>query len=350
MDNKQEKICAVVVTYNRKDLLLECLDSILKQTYPLHAIYIIDNASTDGTPVLLKKKGYIKEILQPIDYPLESESKMFMSAKDNKNELKIHYVRIHKNIGGAGGFYEGVKRGYEKGYDWLWLMDDDAEPEKDCLKILLNSINLLSSKISALTPLKIDTEGEIQKVHRGYINREKGEVIPLSKEDYSKNENLLEIDYSSFVGLLISKKAVAEKGFPDKDFFIWYDDVEYCWRLNDYGKIYLNKKAIIIHKDRVGEKYKNNNYENIENLWKRYYGKRNSLFLRKKYSNKKNIKFWVEIIYIFLRNSINIIVFMDYKILRLKLLCLAYIHAIFNIKGERISPAKWVKRYKYKKS
>ena len=49
-DNNKEKIAAVVVTYNRKELLFQCLDALLKQTYPLDAIYIIDNASTDGTP------------------------------------------------------------------------------------------------------------------------------------------------------------------------------------------------------------------------------------------------------------------------------------------------------------
>ncbi len=350
MKNKKETICAVVVTYNRRELLLECLISLLKQTYYLDAIYIIDNASTDGTPSLLRDTGYIKEVLEPKDFPLESENKVFMLSENNKNkEVKIHYVRMHKNTGGAGGFYEGVKRGYERGYDWLWLMDDDVETVRDCLENLLSNVNLLSSKVSALTPLKVDKEGEIQRVHRGYINKERGKVRPLSKEDYYSKETLLEIDYSSFVGLLVFRKAIAKVGFPDKDFFIWFDDVDYCWRLKDYGKIYLNKKAIIIHKDKLEKEYKNNSYDNIEYLWKIYYGKRNSLLLRKRYSNRKKVILWIELIYLFLEDSKNIIVYMNYKILRLKLLILAYIHAVLNIKGERISPARWIKKYKYKK-
>lgn len=48
--NKKEKIAAVVVTYNRKELIGECLDAILLQTYPVDSIILIDNASTDGTP------------------------------------------------------------------------------------------------------------------------------------------------------------------------------------------------------------------------------------------------------------------------------------------------------------
>ena len=94
MENKKEKIAAVVVTYNRKELLKECLDALLAQTHPLDSIILIDNASTDGTPEFLKEKGFL----------------------DNP---KIDYVRLSENSGGAGGFYEGMKRGYEKGFDWV---------------------------------------------------------------------------------------------------------------------------------------------------------------------------------------------------------------------------------------
>ena len=57
--SQKEKIAAVVVTYNRKDLLKECLDALLNQTRPLDSIILIDNASTDGTPEFLKEKGYL---------------------------------------------------------------------------------------------------------------------------------------------------------------------------------------------------------------------------------------------------------------------------------------------------
>ncbi len=57
-----EKVCAVVVTYNRKELLIECLESLKEQSRTLDAILIIDNASTDGTPELLLKNGYIDHI------------------------------------------------------------------------------------------------------------------------------------------------------------------------------------------------------------------------------------------------------------------------------------------------
>jgi GT2 family glycosyltransferase len=63
MENRKETVCAVVVTYNRKNLLLECFEAIRKQTRPVNEIYIIDNASTEGTPKLLNEKGYIPELV-----------------------------------------------------------------------------------------------------------------------------------------------------------------------------------------------------------------------------------------------------------------------------------------------
>lgn len=78
------KIDAVVVTYNRKALLIECVEAILKQKYAVDKLIIIDNASTDGTEEELKKI----EIL-------------------NRND--VVYKKLEKNIGGAGGFYEGIK-------------------------------------------------------------------------------------------------------------------------------------------------------------------------------------------------------------------------------------------------
>ena len=56
----KDTVCAVVVTFNRKQLLLKCIDSLLNQTHKINAIYIVDNNSTDNTPQLLYEKGYIK--------------------------------------------------------------------------------------------------------------------------------------------------------------------------------------------------------------------------------------------------------------------------------------------------
>ena len=93
-----DKVCAVVVTYNRKELLRQCLHSVLQQTRPLDCILVVDNASTDGTLDLL-----------------------------NAEFSNVEQLKLPTNTGGAGGFKAGMQWAYCKGYEWVWVMDDDIE-------------------------------------------------------------------------------------------------------------------------------------------------------------------------------------------------------------------------------
>ena len=74
-DRITERVCAVLVTFNRKTLLRTCLNSLLKQTRPIDQILIVDNASSDGTPELLRE-----------EFP------------------QLPLLRLDRNTGGAGGF------------------------------------------------------------------------------------------------------------------------------------------------------------------------------------------------------------------------------------------------------
>jgi len=270
-ENKKETVCAVVVTYNRKNLLLECLEAIRRQTRPVDGIYIIDNASDDGTPELLKENGYIPE-LPPFNIlePYEIEHKI--SNLVDGNPINVFYVRMHKNTGGAGGFYEGVKRGYERGYDWLWLMDDDAEPKEDALEnlLLINAENIL-----CLCPIIVNKKsGKVENYHHKKFNFLMWDK-PISIEtdaDYYKNK-VIDIEANAFVGPLIKRKTINLVGFPNPNLFIWGDDTDYTYRIHNKGRIVLVGSSIIIHKGDPISK--------VNQLWKTYYLFRNKiLFLR----------------------------------------------------------------------
>ena len=99
MSENQNKVLCVVVTYNRLQLLKECIDCLRTQTFKKFDVLVVNNDSTDGTKEWLSEQTDITVINQ-------------------------------KNLGGAGGFYTGTKWGYDNGYEWMWLMDDDGKPEK----------------------------------------------------------------------------------------------------------------------------------------------------------------------------------------------------------------------------
>ena len=103
-------VAAVVVTYNRKELLRECIMALKNSSQPSD-IYIIDNNSTDGT------KDYIKDILDDATV----------------------YKKLKKNVGGAGGFSAGMNHVVKKGYKYVWIMDDDTIVKEDTLSKLLDA-------------------------------------------------------------------------------------------------------------------------------------------------------------------------------------------------------------------
>ena len=221
-DKKREKVAAVIVSYNRKEPLSECLDAVLRQAYPVEAVYIIDNASTDGTPEYLMERGFIDKVLSPEGAPEEEVKTLPLPPFPDKT-VEIHYVRMHENTGGAGGFHEGIRRCYESGVDWVWLMDDDGIPAEDQLAELLGKS--IEKKLLFSGPLIIDKARTnslsfwppfLRKVENSLEN-----VVPCAED------GIVYGWVTPFNGTLISRKVIEKIGNVKKEMFIWGDEREY---------------------------------------------------------------------------------------------------------------------------
>ncbi len=266
------KICAVVVTFNRKKLLLECINALRSQTRPLEAIYIIDNSSSDGTPELLQKEGYS---------PSPDGGTLTIENLYNEEEIRITHLRLSRNIGGAGGFYEGVKMAYEDGYDWVWLMDDDVEPLPNTLENKNKEANSIEKK-SALVPVRFFNGSHFKHDTKEYNfkNPIRNFTYGIISEDDLINE-YFEVSAISFEGPLISADAIAEIGFPDKDLFIIADDTDYAIRLKKYAPIYMVSEAKMIKKVVADPEFN----------WKTHYLIRNIVYLDRKYGENLSTKY-----------------------------------------------------------
>ena len=259
-------IAAVVVTFNRKALLVECLRALLVQTKPLERILVVDNASTDGTGDLLRAEGLI-------DAP------------------GVRYLRLEHNSGGAGGFHAGMKAAYDEGHDWLWLMDDDAEPDGEALARMTPFFG--REDVSALAPMVTDGawRDEYVEPHRGMRldGTIAGVVRPLDPAE-TAGRDTLDITHCSFVGPLFPRRTIDRIGLPIAEFFIHYDDYEYVQRARRVGPVLLVMGAKIAHKEA-----RNNNRSEIrsflsrtaerpkyDGLWLAYYGYRNITWLTRK--------------------------------------------------------------------
>ncbi len=228
---KKETVCGVVVTFNRKELLKDCLKALTEQTRPLDAILIVDNASTDNTPQALLEIGYIQQLPpEKISKPYESEFESLI--KDSKNEnIKIIYIRMNENTGGAGGFHEGVKRGYELGYDWIWLMDDDVSAEHNGLEVLLSYKNASE----CIHPSKKYLNGD-RFDWDGFIDDSSGKFVHF-KDSFTAIKKTSSVNFGCFEGMLISRRVVKEIGFPDKNYFFCGDDSIYGYHASKFTNV-----------------------------------------------------------------------------------------------------------------
>lgn len=279
----KNNIVAVVVTYNRKHLLIECLEAIRKQSNIPDAIYIIDNSSTDGTPELLFEKQYINHIHQKDINRNQSSYHSIVSLNDSNTNIRIKYIQKANNDGGAGGFYEGIKQGYEDGFEWIWVMDDDVSPYDNCLENLINITKDSNYSFDVLQPDRILLGQESRRWQYGTKLNLKNPFKKLTPESKNvtdfPNCQVFEIVSFPFEGPIFNRKVIEKIGNVDNRLFINYDDTDYSIRVVKAGfKIGLVCNALLLKK--LGF-----NQANIKNDFKLYYQIRNSIIIERKHIN-----------------------------------------------------------------
>lgn len=208
-------IIAIVVTYNRLNKLKQCISTIETQKTQCD-ILIINNNSTDKTAEWIEKY--------------------------NSNN-KIHVFTTETNIGGAGGFNIGIKKAYELGYKYMWLMDDDCFVHNETLQNLINAADKLDDKFGWLSSVSLWIDN-----NPCLMNKQK-----ISKNFYDKinllTDSLLAATQATFVSLLITRMTIKKIGLPIKDFFIWGDDIEFTRRIAVRKNIpsYIVGNSIVTH-------------------------------------------------------------------------------------------------------
>ncbi|WP_270330180.1 glycosyltransferase [Lapidilactobacillus dextrinicus] len=241
-------IVSVVVTYNRKELLIESINSLLAQKIKPKKIFIINNCSTDGTVDLLAKI---------FDFQMRTGL--------------IELINLPQNIGGSGGFHLGLEKASKTSADFISLSDDDAIFDQNYFRNIQQYWQT-HPKVAAFCGKVIDGQGRIQLVHKRNVLHSRSLLYEtnISEEQYQHD---FKVDVVSFVGLVVSRQLVNKIGLPLAEYFIWYDDTEYSLRIRKYSEIVCLPSSVITHKVKQVSKNKNEYHYS----WKEYYGVRNKI-------------------------------------------------------------------------
>ena len=317
----KERVTAVVVTYNRKALLRQCLDALQAQTHVLDQTIVVDNASTDGTPAMVRDV-----------YP------------------EVELMELEENRGGAGGFHAGMKRATEQEVDWVWVMDDDAEPAPDALKELFRPGLHQRNDVVGLSSYVVGTDGNPQKIHAGWYSPSDMIYSPLSHTSQCCER----VGYSSFVGFLVSRRAVAQVGLPDAGLFIWGDDTEYSLRLRRVGSLHLLRNSVVVHHDAYSKERKRASVFSkawrdrpLQQYWRNYYALRNRLLIARRYSTSSTqiAKAYTMGFMRLIRSAVAVLLFDNSKFIRLKVLLYAFLHGMRGQSGRFIDPKDFLEEW-----
>ncbi len=217
----QERIVAVVVTYNRRELLEQTLAGIEAGELTPDTVIIVNNASTDATEEYLG--GY-------------------------RSSLATDIVHLPQNVGGAGGFTVGIDRALNRhAADLVWAMDDDTEPTE-------NTLSEAYRAWADYSPVRAERPAVVAS-----------KVVWTNGQDHPMNTmrtmfaagpdrtaraaavGARPIRSASFVSILMDAAAMRATDLPLADFFIWNDDFEYTTRLIHHSNGIATERSVARH-------------------------------------------------------------------------------------------------------
>lgn len=263
---QERKVAAVVVTYNRKELLCQCLNALHNQDTADLDILVFDNASTDGT----------EECVRSMSLP------------------RVYYYNTGKNLGGAGGFAYGIRKAVQAGYAYLWIMDDDTLPETGALSAFLQADKALHGQYGWLSSRALTPQGTDQP-----MNRQR--KTPYRDID-GYDQPLIPSVMASFVSLFLRAETVKHYGLPIAEFFIWSDDWEYTRRISRAVTCYTVPESRVVHAMQNSTVV--NIAADVPSRWERYrYFYRNDVYLYR----REGLAGWLWVLLKFAWHSVQVL-------------------------------------------
>ena len=233
------EVIAVIVTFNRFSVLLETIKFLRNQTLKPGCIYVIDNCSKDET----------------------------YNYFSTNSSIGLEYIRLSENIGYAGALavgMEAAKKKYSPAY--YWLLDDDSHPEENVLKELVANITMSDFAILGITGFKFS----------------------FTKKKKIISNLITEADFVLIDNALVKSDLVNSIGFPDKEYFMMCEDLDYCMRAKEKSF----KVGVCSHLS-VNRLHLGSTGASKSIIWRSYYHARNYVFIVRRYKSLKMMIYFV---------------------------------------------------------
>lgn len=242
-DGYDGKVAVVLVNYNGKIYINQCLDSIFRQTYTNIAVIVVDNCSTDNSPDMIEKS-----------YP------------------NVCLIRNNENTGFARGNNIGIEYAIRQGADYILLLNIDTWIDNNMIGYLVQN-----ASSSIVTVPKIYCDRRMSKIWYagGEIDYHNGNAYHCAYKDFQETRK---VSFACGCCALIHTDIFKQIGMFDEKCYLYFEDVDLSFRMLEAGKeIFLVQEAKMWHK--IGGTGGRN-----ASLLKNYYMIRNRLYFIKKHA------------------------------------------------------------------
>lgn len=223
---KQPLISIITVNYNGLDFTVELLNSIRRITYSNLEIFVVDNASRENPQPFLE-----------LNYP----------------EVKV--IRSNQNLGFAGGNNLAVRQAEG---EYLFFINNDAEITEGCLDQLVATfeskthVGMVSPLICYFNESKNADADLIQYAGMTQVHSLTARNSTVGEKELDKGQfsEARKTAYGHGAAMMVSRKAIEKAGVMFNDFFLYYEELDWCERIRRAGfDIWAEPRAKVYHKE-----------------------------------------------------------------------------------------------------
>ncbi|NIM19722.1 MAG: glycosyltransferase [Candidatus Latescibacteria bacterium] len=203
------KVAVIVLTWNGKHLTLPCLESLMDSRYPRTEIFLVDNASTDGTA----------------------------DAVEEKYGERIRIIRNQANLGFAGGNNVGIQHAMDGGADFVLLLNNDTLVDPEMIDHLVKAI--MEQPQAGIAGPKIFYESPPDQIWFAggevFLGRGTARHIGIRERDQGQHDTIREVDYVSGCALMAGREVFEKIGLLDPIYEAYFEDTDFCMRAKMKG-------------------------------------------------------------------------------------------------------------------
>ena len=291
-DRREGSVGAVVVSYNRREILREVLSQALAQTRPVDEVVVLDNNSGDGTADMVAR-----------EFP------------------QVTLLALSENLGAAGGYATAIKAAHDRGHAWMWLLGDDDLARPEALERCLEVYQQLCDDAVGMVHPWATTRGTILQGSAMWRGGQKPAVV-------APDAGVYDVDVANFDGSLLHRRITEHIGFPRSEYFHMWEEHEYCLRMKAAGfRIVAVPEPLIEHlKPPSGH---------VEAPWRGYYQTRNQLAHALERRSVRELLWWARRQ---LKWTVGTVIHYDSKVQRLWLRARGAWHGLRGRMGRTVEP------------